>query len=452
MQLEQLPFLEENENHLRIRKIFLVNTHEVLIFLSESNRDNVQIRMYRFTNCLRKWIIVFKISHDTNDSLLQVPNVAQLDSKQFLYYGLGYHSIWVYSLENGSLNYRIPIGNQKMVDKVVVLKEFMVIIYAGSEDHWTFDIFSLKERRIILENILTDVFQVESQPVIHAQVPWRDIYFITNTKSILVNGLDNLNTSLWKICVSDKKKECVELDRVERFPDRENNFNLMDKTNLCIHDDFLFSFTPRRIDVYKLIDEHIIWYRQLDDDIHNPMVNFQRIYPEHDCLLIKIKNFNQTLEFNLEDTEEVKNRTLIQIRNFHSKKSEILYEFDELAEGIKINSVEAPFIVYLRYPAAPATFLMVSKCNKIFKLTLDDMVIGHAFSEIRKNARLVCQAFRTNTSMFSRLPVEILLRIILETRNIPNEDEVQKIINKSNEDRIKKMMIKYFCRPLEDSI
>ncbi|KAL1451029.1 hypothetical protein WDU94_003325 [Cyamophila willieti] len=89
---------------------------------------------------------------------------------------------------------------------------------------------------------------------------------------------------------------------------------------------------------------------------------------------------------------------------------------------------------------ADATMLFYPACNKPFvKFKLNNDMIDDAFyPDIRKYARVLAQAHRTNTGLFSTLPLELVIFVICKTRDRVSARDVT---------MLKTIVYKFFCKP-----
>lgn len=393
--------MESSEVTKKFQKVDTNNTDEVEL------RNNV-LGMLALEDSVITWGLrsvrhwVLKDNHFISKNVIfeggnrrwSVCNVELVDDKTHIListFQVGYSKIIVWNVPGNMVCHKTCLPNSNN-DNIIPITSSLIIIHVKKDR----DVYYLKKnerQKISINDNSFRKFQTMSIDFIRVLKDCRN-HIVT------LNKCENV-ISIWKIT----RKECIEVSSYR-------SKHLEKCTSI------------------ECISKSVLVLTSLDSKIFLKLSSNNHIYSEN---LVPNFHYSQILT-NFSNSVILFSRTVDSVETYHLVNID-KNTFEEIVSAPYGTDQNECQCVYLK--SLHTILILTYDSFSIYKYTLPDhMIVNIKYAEIRKNARLLSQAFHTGTSLFQLLPVEICIKIISMTSEYITGSQARRLAER------------YFCRPL----
>lgn len=334
---------------------------------------------------------------------LDVNVMEQIDKNSFLCHDNS--TVFIYS-DTGHkiLEWRLRFSD--IVHDVALVNGFLIAIVSDDNNQsGDIDVYQIENQELVAKSIIDEYFDPTYNLPLHDFLELfalKDGYFGT---CFLADNDNQVHLTLWKLSAScDQRCNLVHTVLIEHD-------DQLDIPDILVNDDCLSCVFKTFVELFKWKEDQIVFIKRVSRTVVSTFVQYVQTH----AIISWYKFCALTVQCVWpDDPPEKIVEIIVTFHNFLSNKSHTIMNLEVFpCNRSYIN--ERCFYIY-----KTPTFLFLGESS--YKLTLDREDIDIIYHDIRKYARVIAQAYRTNTSLFCTLPLEITVDIICKTRNITHDD------------------------------
>uniref|UniRef100_A0A8D8Y8P7 Uncharacterized protein n=1 Tax=Cacopsylla melanoneura TaxID=428564 RepID=A0A8D8Y8P7_9HEMI len=414
---DKLEIITTDGQKNKIDNVIYMNNGEIFTI----GNNNLTLKKYILDRNATSMICSYTIEFECMTSITELDNETFISFEVEHWYWPGEEigqegKIEIRSRQSGKSLHTISNSETigKIRPKVKYVNGFLIIM-SSEYNIFDIDVYSLEKNKILDKHIIMKHLK---------HITKNDLTFETVGNSHLITFFgcrSHHYLTLWKLDSSDQT--CVHLKTNERVFYCDNYIQLIKSTDNCF-----FLMLATTIELYKLVNDDLFLLKVVNRILSSSQLKTVSVFP--------IDNFNVILLQEHNQRKPEKNMMYVTALNLISNKSHQILEYN--ADEYNRILLDYPYsFILLKDLHKAAIVFMYDFVTPCYKLNLDDdKMVGILYSDIRKYARVLAQAHRGNTSLFSTLPLELITLIICKTRSWPSDATA-----------LKQIVFKYFCKP-----